>query len=120
MRPLAVLLLAAAACRGGEPLSLRSLCIRAETVVLARPLDPVAPTRFAVRETLRGKVAGILETRLSADQVRAFDSPDYEDGGRPRPRRTETALLFLDADKKLLGLRLCADDGRVMGLDAQG
>ena len=73
------------------------------------------PNRFKVREILRGKAAAVVESGLAAGAVRAFDGRDFEDGGKPRPRRSEAALVFL-REGKLLGLRLCTENGRVMGL----
>src|SRR5262245_55471509 len=97
------------------------MCIRADTAVLATPLDEVVPNRFRVTAVLEGKgvkEGAVLAPGLRDEDVKAFDEVDI--GTRkPRPRRCVSALLFFKGGK-LLGLRLLTHDGRVMGLDAKG
>src|SRR5690348_5548040 len=91
---LALLLLVSGA-QAGEPI--RRLAIAADVVVLARPLDPVNPTRFRVVEVLRGKegkAGEVLTPDLAPYAVRTFDPPDTP-GGKPRPRPISLARLFL-------------------------
>lgn len=98
------------------------MCIRADLVVLAAPLDPVVPNRFRVSSVLAGKGARtgeVLAPGLRAEDVKAFDEVDLAGTRKPRPRRSENALLFFQGGK-LLGLRLLTRDGRVMGLDGKG
>ncbi|MGL4553783.1 MAG: hypothetical protein ACRC33_21680, partial [Gemmataceae bacterium] len=99
--------------------SLRSLCIDSPTVAFAAPVDPAAPAAFRVTRVLRGtaKPGDVLTPRnLRPAAMRTFDEPDLAAGGKPRPRRCEQALLFLDAAGDAVGLRLLTDDGRTMGL----
>src|SRR5215813_7253536 len=97
------------------------MCIRADTVALATPLDSIVPNRFRVTGLLQGrgvKVGAIVTPGLREEDVKAFDEIDAGTG-KPRPRRSVNALLFLK-DGKLLGLRLLTHDARVMGLEAKG
>lgn len=101
----------------------RDLCIQAPVVVLAVPLDPVAPVKFRVSSVLHGKglSAGdeVAPTGIDAAQVRTFDPPNVVEGS-PRPRRVAHALLFLEPSAgggwTLLrgGFRFCTDDGRTL------
>jgi hypothetical protein len=97
------------------------MCIRADTIALATPLDPVVPNRFRVTNLMQGKGVKVGDTvapGLREEYVKAFDEIDVSTG-KPRPRKSVKALLFLK-DGKLLGLRLLTHDSRVMGLDAKG
>jgi len=119
--------LATAAEAPKSPPTLRELCIRAPLVVLARPVDPYLPNRFTVTAVLRGKGVKVddelLPQGLSELAVRSFDGIDPETK-KPRPRRVEAALLFLERAKASgkhspfrvlpVGYRLCTDDDRVL------
>ncbi len=105
------------------PPTLRELCINAPVVVLARPVDPVTPTRFDVLTVLRGKERVKVGQRLAPvglveKDMTSFDEAD-PDTKKPRPRRIDQALLFLQPGEGSLtvlrtGFRLCTEDGRVL------
>lgn len=102
-----------------ESPSLRSLCIDSPTVALADVVNPVEPISFRLTLVLRGraKPGDVLTPRnLVADAVRTFDEVDVNGSGKPRPRRCEQALLFMNEAGNVRGLRLVTDDRRTMGL----
>jgi hypothetical protein len=103
--------------------SLRQLTLGARAVVLAAPVDPAVPTRFTVREVLRGRGVKVGDVLAFEDgrphQLLSSDPPPLPKAA-PVPRRVGAALLFLgpeSAGGALLlrsGLRLWAEDGRVL------
>ncbi|MFQ3593478.1 MAG: hypothetical protein SNJ82_09880, partial [Gemmataceae bacterium] len=102
-----------------DPPPLRSWCIDSPTIVVAQPVDPLTPVRFRVTHCLRGgvKTGSVLTpAHLPIESMRTFDEPDFENDGKPRPRRCTQALLFLDHKNGVQALRLCTDDGRVLAL----
>jgi hypothetical protein len=118
---LAVLLPGSDARADSPPPSLRKLCIHTPVIVLAAPLDPVAPTRFKVLSVLRGRDPTAGEVRapagLTLAAVQTFDHSESPTR-KPRPRRISLALLFLNegASAALVagGLRLCTEEGQVL------
>jgi hypothetical protein len=109
------------------PPSLRELCVQAPVVVLARPIDPVTPTRFTVLSVLRGKGIGpgskLIPQGLAEKDVKSYDEVNPQTK-KPRPRLIDQALLFLEpvetkgerSGYRVLeaGFRLCTSDGRVL------
>lgn len=121
------LLIALTPAAPAEPPRLRQLCIRAPLVVLARPADPEKPSRFTVLAVLRGR--GVK----TGDELRPAGlggAPAWDDDTidpetkKPRRRRIETALLFLEPAEvdgmrdpyrvMPAGYRFCTDDGLVL------
>jgi hypothetical protein len=97
--------------------TLRALCLDTPTIVVADVVDPLSPTQFRVTQSLRGKLKPgdtLNPTNLRPEAMRTFDEPDFENDRKPRPRRVERALLFLDADGAVRDFRLATEDGRVM------
>jgi hypothetical protein len=107
--------------------SVRDLAIRAATVVVGKPLDPVHPDQCRVLEVLRGPGLRAGDT-LTLVELGPHALESYQEGPpparKPRPRRIAQVLLFLGPDlgpkggpsfRPLpSGLRFYTEDGKVL------
>lgn len=102
---------------------LRRLCIDAQGIVLASPIDPMTPTQFRVVSVLRGELREgelIAPQGLDPARVRTFEDAAVSEK-KGRPRRITQALLFLERSRagkgwRLMrqGIRLCSESGQML------
>src|SRR3954454_8888063 len=107
--------------------SIRELAIRAATVVVGQPLDPVNPERCRALEVLRGAGLRAGDT-LTLVELEPHSLRSYQEGlppaRKPKPRRIAQGLLFLGPNvgskdrpsfrPLLSGLRFYTEDGKVL------